>query len=218
MKSKLVQWILPVFLFTAFLNADPATNTSQNDGAALVSEIFIKRHSGKDFDEGLPVSNELKQALIEATRWTPSSFNDQPWNFILCDRNENPEAYYNVLSSIFGNQESWLSKAPVLVVIIARTNYAYNNKPNDWAAYDTGAAAMSMSLQATDLGLMTHQIGGFDREQIRQTFLLPDDHDPLVVMAIGYEVPSTNQNPRIRKPASENFFNGEWGIKQTINE
>lgn len=183
--------------------------------ATEVGEIFMKRHSGNAYDSECDVSLEQLFTLAEATRWTPSSYNDQPWSFIFCHRDHTPEAYQTVLDSLMGKQGEWVKNAPVLVVTLVRGNFAYNGKPNMWAEYDTGAAALSLSLQATELGLMTHQIGGFDAAKIGEGFSIPEGYRPLTVITVGYEavteeVPQKPQKPRERFPLEDNFFFGEW--------
>ena len=179
--------------------------------ATLLSEIFIKRHSGKNF-KTTQLSEEHYKALIQSARWTPSSYNDQPWNFIFCDRYENPEAYEKVVNSIYG--QDWVENVPLFVIAIVRPKFSYNQEENEWALYDTGAAALSMSLQATEIGLMAHQIGGFDKEEIQEEFHLPDGFHPITILAIGYEntsIDSSDEEPRTRYPIQKNFFFGEWG-------
>lgn len=176
-----------------------------------ISEIFVKRHSGKDFDPNLTLTPVQYESLIEAARWTPSSYNDQPWNFIFCDKNLNPEAYMTVLDSLYGTQKEWVENAPSLVVAVARTKDLYKGNFNEWAEYDTGAAVLAMSLQATDLGMMAHQIGGFDKTKIIEDFNLPQEFKPLTVIAVGYEIlESEVEKPRTRRPSEENFFFGGW--------
>jgi len=191
-------------------------NTAYSDDS-LVSENFLKRHSGKAFDPSREISYDQLLALIQAARWACSSFNDQPWNFIICERSITPEAYQKALSSIIPSQQKWAMNAPMLVVIIARTNFLYNGKFNEWAEYDTGAAAISMALQACDLDLMTHQIGGFDKSKIIQDFELEENFKPLSIMAIGYESEGdSNPEPRTRRQIGENFFLG--GTEQSVPE
>lgn len=193
--------ILFIFVFTSLHAASP------------VSEIFIKRHSGKSYDPARPIAEDQLRALVDAARWAPSSHNDQPWNFIFCDREKTPEAYQTALSSLKGTQQLWVKNAPLIVIIAARTQTLYKNKPNEWAQYDTGAAAVSMALQAADLGLMAHQIGGFDDELIKQAFPFPDNVTPVTLMVLGYEASESDPQakPRERRPSSQNFFLGEWG-------
>jgi nitroreductase len=179
----------------------------------LASDIFLKRHSGKSYDPSRTVSKEQIYVLIEAARWTPSSHNDQPWNFIICERSLTPESYQKVFNSLKPEtQQKWAVNAPLLIVVVARSVESHKNKTNPWNQYDTGAAAISMALQAADLDLMAHQIGGFNKELIQREFQLPENHHPMTVMVVGYELEEPNPPIRERKPIGANFFLGEWGV------
>lgn len=192
-----------------FFPCQAVENQPDFGNSRLLSEIFIKRHSGKNF-EMRPIDNDQYEALIQSARWAPSSYNDQPWNFIFCDRYIYPEAFEKVLNSIYG--QDWVENVPLFVIVVAREKFRYNQKPNEWALYDTGAAAICMSLQASEMGLMAHQIGGFDREEIRREFNIPDDFIPISIIAIGYEakMDSSEEEMRTRYPLDENFFLGGW--------
>jgi nitroreductase len=201
-----------IFSALVLLSTDDAISNQPDYGdSSLLSEIFIKRHSGKNF-EVMELTEEQYEALIQSARWTPSSYNDQPWNFIFCDRYKNPQAYGKVINSIYG--QDWVENVQLFVITIVRHNFDYNQEENEWALYDTGAAALSMSLQASEMGLMAHQIGGFDRDEIKQEFNLPDGFEPITIIAIGYEktaIDSSEEEPRTRYPKEKNFFSGEWG-------
>lgn len=179
------------------------------DNSSLLLDIIAKRHSGKDF-ENRPLSRAQIEALVQSARWAPSSYNDQPWNFIFCDRYTHPDSYAKAIDSIYGQE--WAESAPLLVISVVRPEFRYNQQENGWAQYDTGAAALSMSLQATALGLMAHQIGGFDPETIQEEFHLPNGYQPISIIAIGYEKYSDApiNEERLRRPVDENFFFGDW--------
>ncbi len=199
MLNNIYKCVLTLLLSSACLNA-------YNE--SLLPEIFMKRHSGTEY-QTIPLTEDQIQALVQAARWTPSSYNDQPWNFIFCDQFTNPEAYLKAVDSIYGQE--WVESAPLLVIAVVRSNFLYNEEFNDWAEYDTGAAVLSMSLAATELGLMAHQIGGFDREQIQEDFNIPEGYTPITITAIGYESETPSETSRIRRSVEENFFEAEWG-------
>ena len=178
----------------------------------LVSDIFLKRHSGKSYDPSRTVSRDQIMAMIEAARWAPSSHNEQPWNFIFCERTLTPESYQKAFSSLKAEtQQLWAVNAPLLIVVVSRSRALYKEKDNPWHEFDTGAAAISMALQAAELGLMAHQIGGFNKEIIKNEFQLPADCSPLTIMVVGYELPEPDPSPRERRAIGTNFFLGEWG-------
>ena len=94
-----------------------------------------------------------------------------------------------------------------------------NGKPNRWGQYDTGAATENLSLQAAALGLMVHQMGGFDADKSRELFNIPEQFTPMAMISVGYQLPEDQipddikereYNPRNRNPLEENFFEGTW--------
>jgi len=107
----------------------------------------------------------------------------------------------------------------VLVMVCADTLFNHNQKPNRWGSYDTGAAAVSLCLQATSLGLMTHQMGGFDGAKTRESFNIPEQFEMMSMLSVGYaadveslegEAKERETAPRKRKPLGDLFFNGQW--------
>jgi nitroreductase len=176
-----------------------------------MNPIFLKRRSGRSYDPARKVSREDLKTILEAARWAPSCYGEEPWRFIICEKGK--EAYDKVLGTLAPPNQKWAGNAPILIIVAACSTFSKTQKPNDWAAHDTGAASVSLCLQAADLGLMTHEMGGFDGTRVKETFDLPVDCTPMAVIALGYEAkdaPDKNA-PRTRKPLSENFFEGVWG-------
>lgn len=134
--------------------------------------------------------------LFEAARWAPSSYNAQPWRFIYGKKGENTyDALYDLLNP--GNKE-WAATAPMLVLGIAETIFPVRNTPNRFALYDSGMAVGNLLAQATSMGLMVHQMGGYDTEKARTVFNLPASWEPLAMMAIGYKGDPDQLAPEIR--------------------
>lgn len=175
-----------------------------------MNPIFLKRHSGRSYDPARKVLSEDLKTILEAARWAPSCYGDEPWRFIVCEKKD---AYEKVFNTLAPANQKWAGNAPILIISIACSTFSHTQKHNRWAAYDTGAAAMSLALQAADLGLMAHQMGGFDLPALAKAFELSEDCIPMAVIALGYEVkdaPDKNA-PRHRKSLEENFFEGSWG-------
>lgn len=211
MYSHVTKVVLIASLFNASLiAAKPKKNEKMNEQSIKISELLTKRYSSRTFDPNKTVSQQQIQALVEAARQAPSSYNDQPWFFIICDKQINPAAYEKVFNSLVEFNQNWVKDVSILIVVIASSN-SHNNEWNRWAQYDTGAAAFSMVLQASALGLMTHQMGGFDETRLREAFNIPQDFVPMSVMAVGYAMPVKGALPKKeRKSVEENFFYGEW--------
>ena len=53
-------------------------------------------------------------------------------------------------------------------------------------------------------------MAGFDVDQARQTFGIPEGFDPVAAIAIGYSAEATPAS-RSRRPQDELAFSGKWG-------
>lgn len=175
--------------------------------------LMEARHSGRTFDPSKPVSQEHIEKMIQAARFSPSCYNDQPWSFIITNKANDPEGYQKIFNTLVEFNQGWAKNAPVLIVSVANTAFRKNGKPNRFGEYDTGAAAMSMVYEATALGMMVHQMGGFDDKAVREAFNIPEEFTIQAVMAVGYEAANApdKNTPKDRIPAKENFFFGKWG-------
>ncbi len=207
MKTKVIAGAV-FCLLTAVCMADaPATATMG------FPELALKRHSGYAYDSTRSVTLDQLRQLAAAARLSPSSYNEQPWRFIICDRDKTPQAYQKAFNCLVKPNQEWAKNVPVLVVVVADMMSSENHSANRWAQYDTGAAAMSLLYQATALGLMAHEMGGFDEGKVRQEFAIPADTIPMAIIAVGYEAAAdSDKTPtKTRRPQGDNFFLGNWG-------
>ncbi len=198
-------------------------------GVAGVPEIFLTRWSPRAFLDR-PVSAADLKAVFTAAQWAASSYNEQPWRFIVGQRSTGDAAaepggltdgstYSLILGTLGEFNQSWVKSAPVLILSVARTSFAKNGKPNRHALHDTGAATANLSATAAALGLRTHSMAGFDPEKARAAFSLPAEYEPAAVTALGYpgdpqtlegELRERELAPRERKPLGEIVFSGAW--------
>lgn len=188
--------------------------------AVPINDIITKRWSCRAFDAAKPVSQDQVISLLEAARWAPSCFGDEPWRFIVWNRNRDTAAWQKAFNCLVEWNQNWVKNAPVLLLVTANSIFHKNGKPNGWGQYDTGAAAENLCLQAVSLGLMAHQMGGFDADKIRHEFDIPEQFTCMAMIAVGYQGEETVLNdelkelelaPRERTPLGEHFFEGTWG-------
>jgi nitroreductase len=184
-----------------------------------VHEIIQNRWSPRAFDASKEVSDDDLSAVLEAGRWAPSCFNDQPWRYIVCVKAKNETSWHNALDTLVEKNQQWAKNAPVLILAIAMPNFNHNGKANRWAMYDTGAASVSLCLQATALGLIAHQMGGFDADKARKVFNVPEECQPMAMMALGYQAEAeilsddfkeAEISDRSRVPLEQRFYFGKW--------
>jgi nitroreductase len=182
------------------------------------NDLIMKRWSPVAFSDK-PVEEEKLMTLFEASRWAPSSMNEQPWRFIYAT-NDNPEEYQRILDTIVEGNQVWAKNAPVLMVIVAKSNFDHKNLPNAHAWFDTGLAIGNMLVQATALGLYQHQMAGFSPEIAKELLNIPNGFEPIVAAALGYlgdpqklseSLQGRDNAPRKRKPLNEIVFKGIWG-------
>lgn len=153
------------------------------DNKYSLNELIKKRWSPVAFSDK-PIDKEKLYSLLEAARWSASCFNEQPWRFIVGQ--ENDEVYEKIKASLVEKNREWAKDAPILIANVAKKNFTHNEKNNRWASYDLGQAVAVLSIQATELGLYVHQMGGFDENFIKESFKLSEDYEVLSIMAIGY--------------------------------
>lgn len=148
-----------------------------------VIEVIKNRWSTLAFDNETPLEKEKVMILLEAARWAPSSYNEQPWQYIIGYKGDET---HQKLAECLMEGNSWARKVPVLMLSVSSLNFQRNDKPNRHALHDTGAASVSMALQAQALGLGFHQMAGFNLEKARELFHLDEKHEPGSMIAIGY--------------------------------
>ena len=183
-----------------------------------VHELITKRWSPYSFDSR-SVTDEDLRSLFEAARWAPSSYNEQPWNYIVAKK-ENPEEFQRLLSCLVDGNQVWAKAAPVLALGIAKLRFARNDQPNRAAIHDLGLAAGNLVVEATARGLWVHQMIGILPDKAREIYAIPEGYEPLTGIAIGYAgdpralpegLRDRDLARRPRKPLKEFVFGQTWG-------
>ncbi len=184
------------------------------DLEATVDARFPGRWSPRAFDSA-PLTEADVASIFEAARWAPSCFNEQPWLFVYgaseADGSSTP-ARDAVAGVIMEGNRVWSDRAPLLGVVFAKRTFASNGKPNRWAGFDSGAASMSLALQAGELGLVCHFMGGFDADAAAAALGVDGEtYEAIAAFAIGRQGATADlpeglqerEAPSPRKPLSE---------------
>ena len=184
-----------------------------------IDGVMARRWSPRLFEAGRAVEREKILSLLEAARWAPSCFNEQPWRYLVFDGADEDGMQRARACLVAGN--AWALKAPVLMISVARNNFTHNDKPNRTSQHDVGLASENLVLEAVRLGLVAHQMAGFDVDRARQEFNIPDDHTVLAMIAVGHPYRGSLDDldekqrekelaPRARKTISEFAYAGTW--------
>jgi len=169
-----------------------------------VSDFFLSRFSPRVFSSQ-EVPNYDLEIILEAARFSPSSYNRQPWFFYVTKKGSSG---FNKLSETLIEGNFWAKDAPVLILACYIEKDKYGR--NDYAQYDLGQAVAGLIYQAQILGYYTHQMAGFDKEKAKN--LVEKSHTPFVLIALGKIGDYEKADPKIvemdkeKKERKEEFY------------
>ena len=155
-------------------------------------ECMATRRSIRSYTDE-PVDPRHVQAILQAAMAAPSAGNQQPWRFVVLTERERLDAAAE--TTPYGKM---LQEAPLAIAICAHT--ADLKHPQMWEQ-DCSAATQNALLAAHALGLGAVWLGFWPKMErvtpLKEALGLPDDVEPLCVIAIGH--------PAEDKPAAERF-------------
>ncbi len=177
-----------------------------------VEDLILRRWSPRSFAD-TPVSEESLRTIFTAAGWAASSYNEQPWRFVVGRKGD--ETWTKIFDALTPPNQAWAKAAPILYAAFAKRNFSHNGSLNAVATHDVGAACATLSLQAMALGLHTHGMAGFDPQKLRDAFQVPDGFEPVSCWALGYlgDADALPENyrkmelqPRTRKPLNDYVY------------
>jgi nitroreductase len=183
-----------------------------------IHDLLANRWSPYAFDDR-PVAQADLDSLFEAARWSASSYNEQPWSYIVGTKADR-EQFDRVHSCLVEGNQPWTLHVPVLALGVVQLNFSRNGNPNRSAVHDLGLASATLTVEATARGLCVHQMIGIVPDKAREVFAIPTGYEAWTGLAIGYVGDSTklpeplaarDLAPRTRKPLSQFVFTGQWG-------
>jgi len=188
-----------------------------------VLDLIAERWSPYAFADRQVSADDLR-SLFEAARWAPSSYNEQPWSYIVATKAD-PEAFALLLSCLVEGNQAWAKAAPVLALGCTSLNFQRDGRPNAAAVHDLGLGSGNLVLEATARGLAVHQMIGILPDRAREVYQVPQGVQPLTGLAIGYagdpaalpeHLRARDAARRPRKPAAAFVFSGKWGMAAEV--
>ncbi len=177
-----------------------------------VASLISERWSPRAFSD-YAINSEQLARIIDAARWAPSCFNEQPWRFYTCTQ-ESGDRFNEYLDLLVEANQVWAKRASVIGFLVGEKNFARNGKENDFYALDSGAAWMAMSLQARIEGLYTHGMGGIKKDQIAQYLKLDEEKQSVLMgFTIGQLASPSVLEESLQekeKPTSRKTLNEIW--------
>ena len=185
-----------------------------------IHELIKHRWSPVGFDHERDIERETLLSILEAARWAASSFNLQPWRFIVAPR-QNSQEFQKVFSVLREGNQTWARHAAVLMIAVTQ-RLRETAAPNRHAFHDLGLAVSQMVLQALDHGVYAHQMAGIYPEKAREIYQIPDEFEPFTAIALGYRAKNLDHlgdgqrereaAPRQRNTLKEIVFAGNWAL------
>lgn len=149
-----------------------------------ILDLIKNRKSTRAFSKQ-PIDQDQIDSLFEATRWAPSSTNEQPWLYMYATR-EQTQFWETLFSCLNEGNQIWAKDAPLLILSMARKNFSRFSGTNTYAMYDLGGANSFLSLQAVELGLQVRQMAGFHMQKTIELLRIPERYEVGVFIAVGY--------------------------------
>jgi nitroreductase len=163
------------------------TNNSEN---IKLNEAIKNRWSPRKFKDK-PVPDEMLESLFEAARRAPSSRNEQPWQYFYAKK-QDKTAFDRLFNCLTDGNKKWAHSAQLLMISVMKTHFEFQNRPNGKALHDVGAANVSLAIQAAEMGLQVHQMGGFDKGKALELLQLDrENFEPVTMIAVGVPADDT---------------------------
>jgi nitroreductase len=184
----------------------------------LVSEILkqIQLRRARRALSSRPIPPDMVERIMTAATWAPSCFNNQPWRFVVVQR----EAELETVKGFLAGGNYWAKKAPLIVLVLTEPDLDCRlSDRRDYSFFSTGLAVENLVLQAFGEGLIAHPIAGYKPTAIKEALEIPPEFVLLTLVIIGYPGEETHLNdkhkilehsPRDRKPPAEVIQKERW--------
>ncbi len=154
---------------------------------AILKRRSIRRYSGR------PVDKSDIDIVLKAAMHAPSARNQQPWHFMVIDRQDLLERIADIHP-----YASMLPQAELAILILGDENLELSK--GYWPV-DCAAATQNILLAAHALGLGAVWLGVYPREErqkgLSELFRLPGNIHPFSLVSVGY--------PAEKKAPAERF-------------
>jgi len=143
-----------------------------------------------------PIPEEHLERILEAARRTPSSMNQQGWDFVIVtDRDD-----LLVLARSWRYAAHVGSAAAAIVLAIPASS---DPEERETLWYDLGQATMSIAIAAADLGIGSGHASIGDQALVRKLLGMPEDREPAMLVALGY--PADRPLTPVTRPARKSY-------------
>ena len=155
--------------------------------------VIKSRESIRDYSDK-KVEDEKINFILECARLAPSWANKQCWHFIVIKQKKT----INDLSKT-SPINHWLKKAPIIIVACADPKQSGFRNDMHYFIVDVSIALEHIVLAATDKGLGTCWIGGFNEKKVIEILGIPKDIKVVAMTPLGYPAEKKRITGKITK-------------------
>jgi len=176
--------------------------------------IKTRKSTRKYIDK--PVEPEKLDQVMTAAQLAPSWRNGQCWKFVVVT---DPTQKKELIRCTSTFNQSWMGKEYAIIVACGNPEHSGFRNEQRYYLVDVAIALEHLVLAATDLGLGTCWIGGFDEDKIKQVVKTPETYRVVALVALGYpaekegivgKITKTVVKSYNRKPLSEVYVLNQW--------
>jgi nitroreductase len=156
-------------------------------------EVISRRNSVRKFLNTM-IEPEKIEYILDCARQAPSWANTQCWRFIVI---QNSATIHALAKASIINR--WLNKVPCIIIACADTTISGNKNDIEYYTVDVAIAFEHLILAATDLGLGTCWIGGFNEKKIKDLLGIPPRVKVVAMTPLGYPVAKPSTSNKVKK-------------------
>jgi nitroreductase len=166
---------------------------------AIRSRYNVRAFTGEPLDDG------TLERILDAARRSPSSMNQQAWDFVVVTDRSALQA----LSKVW-TYAGHVADSAATVAMVAPASSDPDERES--FQFDLGQAAMSLMLAAADLGVGSGHAAVADQEMAREFLGLPDDRECMWLIALGFPAdrPLTPIERPNRRPFDDVVHRERW--------
>ena len=191
--------------------------------AQILDSITTRRARRAISDQ--PIGRDVLATLLTAAHLAPSCANNQPWRFVVVDKDPMLTQVKEHLSG--GNY--WAKMSPTIIAVASKADLDCQIPDSrNYYLFGCGMASMNLMLQTTEMGLIAHPIAGFKQSPIKEILNIPVDYTLITLIILG--TPASDHaslsekhqadevSPRERKPISEVLFWNHLDVAASGND
>lgn len=168
-------------------------------------DLARRRYSLRRFD-GRPVADEDLRLILEAGRLAPTGKNAQPQRILVVSGDEAMARMATATPYTFG--------APMALVVCYDKDEAWvSDDGHAIGEIDATLVLCHMVMEATELGVGSLIVSGYDEATLRAAFEVPDSYGVAACLLLGHPTKVAHPTWRLhdaRKPLGETVFFGSF--------